>query len=52
MAEVKVSVIGDTMLDVLVGTACVVVLVSRGNSREAEVEDGALDIKPFPEINV
>jgi hypothetical protein len=53
---VKVSVTGDTMLDVLVGTACVVacvvVLVSRGNSREVDVEDEALGDRSLPEIGV
>jgi hypothetical protein len=41
LAVVKVSVTGDTMLDVPVpvATACVVALVIRGNSREIDVED-------------
>jgi hypothetical protein len=53
---VKVSVTGDTILDVPVGTACVlacvVVLVSRGNSREVDVENEALGDRPLPEIDV
>ncbi len=54
LAAVKVSVTGDTMLDVPVSveTACVVVLLSRGNSREVDVEEEALDITPFPGIDV
>ena len=54
MAAVKVSVTGDTMLDiaVAVGKACVLVLVSRGNSREVDVEDRPPEIAPFPETNV
>jgi hypothetical protein len=53
---VKVTVTGDTMLDVPVGTACVlacvVVLVSRGNSREVDVENEALGDRPLPEIDI
>lgn len=49
---VKVSVIGDTMLDVPVGVAFVVASVSRGNSREVDVEDELLGTRLVPETAV
>jgi len=52
LPAVKVSVTGDTMLDVAVGTACVVVLVTRGNAREVDVEDKALDTTLSPETGI
>lgn len=45
----KVSVIGDTMLDVVRGMVCAVVSVISGNSREDDVEDVALELKLSPE---
>lgn len=54
LIAVKVSVTGDTMLDVpvAVGTACMVVLVTRGNRREVDVDDKALDTTLSPETGV
>ncbi len=51
LGAVKVSVIGDTMLDDPVGTAFVVVFVRSGNSRELDAEDEALDTIPPPVID-
>lgn len=52
LTAVKVSVTGDTMLNVPVSTACVVVLVTRGNSREVDVEDEELEARLSPETGI
>jgi hypothetical protein len=40
------------MLDVPVSTACAVVLVTRGNSREVDVKDEELETTLSPETGV